>query len=125
MQVPELYYASEAESTLTEAGLKLGNRSEASDDTVPVGVVVEQDPTAETTVEEDTAVDIVVSTGPKQVPVPIQAAPQVAPQPAPVPVSVSPQQAPAVQAVSTTTQSAPASAVYEKKNQKEKKRGKK
>jgi tRNA A-37 threonylcarbamoyl transferase component Bud32 len=93
VQVPELYYASEAESTLTEAGLKLGNRSEASDDTVPVGVVVEQDPTAETTVEEDTAVDIVVSTGPKQVPTPVQ--------PALTSVGAGSQQASATQASST------------------------
>jgi len=42
---------------------------------VPAGVVIEQDPAAGSTVEEDTAVDIVVSTGPKQVPTPLRAAP--------------------------------------------------
>jgi hypothetical protein len=124
VQVPALYYASEAESTLTDAGLKLGNQSEASNDTVTAGVVIEQDPTAGTTVEEGTAVDIVVSTGPKQITAPIQAAPQVAPQAAPTPVGVTSQQAPTVQAVSTTTQSIPASATYDNKKQKGKKRAK-
>jgi eukaryotic-like serine/threonine-protein kinase len=75
VQVPELYYASEAEGTLADAGLEIGNRNEASDDTVPAGVVIEQDPEAGTTVEEDTAVDIVVSTGPEQAPAAIQGAP--------------------------------------------------
>jgi hypothetical protein len=37
--------------------------------------VIEQDPEAGTTVEEDTAVDIVVSTGPEQAPAAIQGAP--------------------------------------------------
>jgi beta-lactam-binding protein with PASTA domain len=45
--------------------------------------VVEQDPAAETEVEEDTAVDIVVSTGPQQAPV-AQAAPTSV---APIPVA--------------------------------------
>ena len=74
-EVPELYYASEVEDALADAGLKLGTQNEASDDTVPAGVVIEQDPAAGSTVEEDTAVDIVVSTGPKQVPTPLRAAP--------------------------------------------------
>ena len=75
VEVPQLYYASETEDTLEEAGLELGERNEASDDTVPAGLVIEQDPQAGTTVEEGTAVDIVVSTGPEQVPVAIQGAP--------------------------------------------------
>ena len=75
VQVPELYYASEAESTLADAGLEIGNWNEASDDTVPAAVVIAQDPEAGTTVEEDTAVDIVVSTGPQQAPAAIQGAP--------------------------------------------------
>src|SRR5829696_4097869 len=74
-EVPELYYVSEVEDALADAGLKLGTQNEASDDTVPAGVVIEQDPAAGSTVEEDTAVDIVVSTGPKQVPTPLRAAP--------------------------------------------------
>ena len=68
VQVPGLYYASEAESVLAEAGLELGRWEEAPSDTVAAGVVIEQVPAAEAEVEEGTAVDIVVSTGPQQVP---------------------------------------------------------
>jgi serine/threonine-protein kinase len=74
-EVPELYYASEVEDALADAGLKLGSLNEASDDTAPAGVVIEQDPAAGSPVEEGTAVDVVVSTGPKQVPTPLRAAP--------------------------------------------------
>jgi serine/threonine-protein kinase len=138
-EVPELYYASEAEDALVDAGLKLGTRNEASDDTVPAGVVIEQDPAAGSTVEEGTAVDIVVSTGPKQVPAPLRAAPasvgagspqapatqaesnstspkqaltsvQAAPQAGPTSADVgSRQEAPTAQTASTTSQTASAS----------------
>jgi serine/threonine-protein kinase len=74
-EVPELYNVSEAESALADAGLELGDRNEVSDAAIPAGVVIEQDPEAGTTVEEGTAVDIVVSTGPEQVPAALQAAP--------------------------------------------------
>jgi eukaryotic-like serine/threonine-protein kinase len=74
-EVPELYDASEAESALADAGLELGDRNEVSDAAIPAGVVIEQDPEAGTTVEEGTAVDIVVSTGAEQVPAALQAAP--------------------------------------------------
>jgi hypothetical protein len=74
-EVPELYNASEAESALADAGLKLGDLNGASDDAIPAGVVIEQDPEAGTTVEEGTTVDIVVSTGPEQVPAALRAAP--------------------------------------------------
>ena len=66
VQVPGLYYASEAENVLVEAGLELGRWEEAPSDTVAAGVVIEQDPAAETEVQEGTAVDIVVSTGPQR-----------------------------------------------------------
>jgi hypothetical protein len=92
-EVPELYYASEVEDALANAGLKLGTRNEASDDTVPAGVVIEQEPAAGSTVEEGTAVDIVVSTGPKQVPTPLRAAP--------ASVGAGSPQAPATQAASS------------------------
>jgi eukaryotic-like serine/threonine-protein kinase len=92
-EVPELYYASEVEDALANAGLKLGTRNEASDDTVPAGVVIEQEPAAGSTVEEGTAVDIVVSTGPKQVPAPLRAAP--------ASVGAGSPQAPATQAASS------------------------
>ena len=92
-EVPELYYASEVEDALANAGLKLGTRNETSDDTVPAGVVIEQEPAAGSTVEEGTAVDIVVSTGPKQVLAPLPAAP--------ASVGAGSPQAPATQAASS------------------------
>src|ERR671916_1956436 len=94
-EVPELYYASEVEDALADAGLKLGTRSEASDDTAPGGVVILQDPAAGSVVEEGTAVDIVVSTGPKQVPASLRAAP--------AGVGTGSSQAPAAQAKSNYT----------------------
>ena len=90
VQVPELYYASEAESVLAEAGLELGRLDEAPSDTVAAGVVIEQDPVAQTEVQEGTAVDIVVSTGPQQA-----SAAQV------VSTSTLPQQAPTMQEIPT------------------------
>ena len=76
VQVPELYYASEAEDALADdAGLKLGGRNEISDNEIPAGVVINQDPEAGTVVEEDSAVDIVVSKGPGQVSAATQATP--------------------------------------------------
>jgi eukaryotic-like serine/threonine-protein kinase len=65
-ETPELYYASEAEGALSETGLRLGNRNETSNDRVPAGVVIEQDPAAGTMVDEGSTVDILVSTGSKQ-----------------------------------------------------------
>jgi hypothetical protein len=69
VRVPDLVYAETAESDLATAGLRLGRRDEAASDTAPVGVVAEQDPAEGTEAEEGSAVDIVVSTGPRQVPV--------------------------------------------------------
>src|SRR4028119_707852 len=74
-EVPELYNASETESALADAGLELGDLNEVSNAAIPAGVVIAQDPEAGTTVNEGTAVDIVVSTGPEQVPAALQAAP--------------------------------------------------
>jgi serine/threonine-protein kinase len=74
-EIPELYNVSEAEGALADAGLELGDRNEVSDAAIPMGVVIAQDPEEGTTVEEGTAVDILVSTGPEQVPAALQAAP--------------------------------------------------
>jgi serine/threonine protein kinase len=113
VQVPKLYYASEAESVLAEAGLELGRLEEAPSHTVAAGVVIEQDPAAETEVEEGTAVDIVVSTGPQQA-----SAAQV------VSTSTLPQQTPTTQEIPTSAARVPVapSAVDEKveKEQEEK-----
>jgi beta-lactam-binding protein with PASTA domain len=96
VHVPGLYYASEAESVLAEAGLELGRREEAPSETVAAGVVIEQDPAAETEVEEGTAVDIVVSTGSQRTP-----AAQV------VSTSTSPQQASTIQEIQTSASHVP------------------
>ena len=69
VQVPSLGYAQTAEADLAAAGLKLGRQDETSSNTVPAGVVTEQDPAEGTQVQEGTAVDIVVSTGPQQAPI--------------------------------------------------------
>lgn len=69
VRAPDLVYAEMAESDLAAAGLRLGRQDEAPSDTVPVGVVTEQNPAEGTEAEEGTAVDIVVSMGPQQVPV--------------------------------------------------------
>ena len=69
VRVPDLVYSETAEGDLAAAGLRLGSQDETPSETVPVGVVTEQDPEEGTQAEEGTAVDIVVSTGPRQVPV--------------------------------------------------------
>jgi serine/threonine-protein kinase len=80
VSVPDLVGLSiaEAERALAEADLKLGRQDEAPSEMVPIGTVIEQAPVGETEVEEGTAVDIVVSTGPQQAPI-VQAAPAVTP----------------------------------------------
>jgi beta-lactam-binding protein with PASTA domain len=69
VQVPDLYWPATAQTDLAAVGLELGRQDETPNDMVPVGVVSEQDPVQGTEVEEGTAVDIVVSTGPRQAPV--------------------------------------------------------
>ena len=80
VSVPDLVGlgVAEAERALAEADLKLGRQDEAPSEVVPVGTVIEQDPVGGTEVEEGTAVDIVIRTGPQQAPV-VQAAPAVTP----------------------------------------------
>ncbi|MBA3610764.1 MAG: Stk1 family PASTA domain-containing Ser/Thr kinase [Rubrobacter sp.] len=69
--VPDIPYGAtpdEAQAQLEEAGLKLGDQSEASSDTVAEGGVVLQDPLPDVEVESGTAVDITLSTGPAAAP---------------------------------------------------------
>jgi tRNA A-37 threonylcarbamoyl transferase component Bud32 len=68
----------EAQRQLEDAGLKLGFQDEAPSNEVAEGVVVQQDPAAGTGVERGTAVDLVLSTGPAQNPLP-QASPSATP----------------------------------------------
>jgi eukaryotic-like serine/threonine-protein kinase len=70
VQVPALYWSTTAQTDLAAVGLKLGRQYETPSETIPVGVVSEQDPEEGAEVEEGTAVDTVVSTGlPRQAPV--------------------------------------------------------
>jgi eukaryotic-like serine/threonine-protein kinase len=70
VQVPSLYWATTAQDDLAAVGLKLGRQDESTSETVPIGVVSEQDPQEGTEVEEGSAVDVVISTGsPAQGPV--------------------------------------------------------
>ena len=55
----------EAEEALEEAGLTLGDVDEEHSEDVAEGVVISQDPEAETSVEEGDSVDLVVSLGPE------------------------------------------------------------
>lgn len=68
VEVPNLQFmqSAEAEKALTGVGLKLGKVTEKTDPEVPVGdLVLEQSAKAGDKINEGTAVDIVVSTGPK------------------------------------------------------------
>ena len=60
----------DATTTLNAAGLDLGNTSEQSDETVPEGDVISQDPAAGTEVAAGSEVDLVISSGPAPVTVP-------------------------------------------------------
>ena len=60
----------QARTALRTDRLTLGSVSRAYDDTVPTGVVVSADPTAGTALRRAAPVDLVVSKGPKPVPVP-------------------------------------------------------
>jgi serine/threonine-protein kinase len=128
VQVPELDYASEAEAALAEAGLKLGRWDDEPSDTVAAGKVIEQDPAAETEVQEGTVVNIVVSTGPQQTPTTQVASPSPPAQELPTtPVASAPtpqQQAPTAQTISAPAASVPA-ALPKKDEKTEKKQGEK
>jgi len=60
----------EARATLKAANLTLGAQTQAASDTVPTGQIISQNPTADTPVNQNTPVDVVISTGPSQVKVP-------------------------------------------------------
>ena len=55
---------SAAESTITGAGLTVGTVTEAASQTVPAGAVLSQNPAAGASVARDSAVNLVVSSGP-------------------------------------------------------------
>jgi serine/threonine protein kinase len=72
VSVPDvtLMTVDDARSTLEAEGLTLGSTTTAPSDTVLVDQIISQDPAANQEVPKDTAVDVVVSTGPGTVPVP-------------------------------------------------------
>jgi beta-lactam-binding protein with PASTA domain len=59
-----------AETTITSAGLTVGNVTSASSETVSAGDVISQTPTGGSSAEEGSSVDLVISTGPALVTVP-------------------------------------------------------
>jgi serine/threonine-protein kinase len=73
VEVPDIpygYTASEARALLEDAGLTLGGQSRAHNNDIPEGGVIDQSPRPGEEVEEGSAVDIVLSSGPEQVSVP-------------------------------------------------------
>jgi beta-lactam-binding protein with PASTA domain len=72
IQVPDLYNLTpeNAKQALEKAGLKLGSQKEQSSSGVASGAIVSQNPTAGSSAKSGSSVDITVSSGPKQIPVP-------------------------------------------------------
>jgi serine/threonine-protein kinase len=72
VKVPDLYNLTpeRAKQTLEAAGLSLGNQTQAPNDKVPKGQIVDQQPAAGKEAKPGSSVDVVVSSGPKQIPVP-------------------------------------------------------
>jgi len=68
IEVPDVVDLMEAAAgtAITDAGLTVGPASGQSDDGVPVGAVISQDPAAGTRVGPDSPVNLVISTGPAQ-----------------------------------------------------------
>ncbi len=66
--VPNLYNVtpSRAKERLEEEGLELGRQTEETSNQVPRGQIVSQNPSSGVEAEEDSSVDIVVSSGPRQ-----------------------------------------------------------
>jgi serine/threonine-protein kinase len=81
----------EANITLTQAGLRLGNVEEEFSDDVPEGTVIRSNPTAGTEVPLDSQVDLVLSRGPQPTPTP---APTPPPTPTPPPPTPEPSATP-------------------------------
>jgi serine/threonine-protein kinase len=72
VNVPELYNLSpsQASQLLKGVGLSLGKQTETSSSKVPKGQIISQNPAANTKAYPGSSVDVVVSSGPNQVPVP-------------------------------------------------------
>jgi len=72
VKVPDLAGSTpdQARTTLERAGLKLGSQKETTSNQVSKGQIVSQNPAAGSSVESGSSVDVTVSSGPKQMPVP-------------------------------------------------------
>ena len=72
IEVPNLYNYTpqEARQVLEGAGLSLGSQTQASSDQVSEGQIVDQRPSPASQAEPGSSVDITVSSGPEQMPVP-------------------------------------------------------
>jgi serine/threonine-protein kinase len=72
VKVPSLYNLTPAaaKQTLEGAGLSLGNQMEVPSDQVAKGQIVGQQPSAGTDASPGSSVDVTVSSGPRQLPVP-------------------------------------------------------
>jgi serine/threonine-protein kinase len=72
VKVPDLYTLTPegARQALEGAGLSLGNQTQTPNDRVPAGQIVDQQPAAGTKAKPGSSVDVVVSSGPKQIAVP-------------------------------------------------------
>jgi len=105
--VPDLRGLSvnQAKATLREAGLRLGEQDVRSNRQVPAGQVVRSTPTAGTTVAQGTAVDVVVSRGPRPTVEPIGTSPvSDLPDETPAPTSAAvASESPATEAPSTSS----------------------
>jgi len=82
--VPDLQRKSESDAlqAISDAGLRLGTRSEDFDAIVPAGQVIRSNPSAGNIVVKGTRIDIVVSKGPEPTPSP---SPSPSPTPTPTP----------------------------------------
>jgi serine/threonine-protein kinase len=70
--VPDLYNLTPegANNLLAEAGLKLGGQTQEASNTVAAGSIISQNPAAQSSVEPDSSVAVVVSSGPEEITVP-------------------------------------------------------
>lgn len=82
-QVPDLtgLNLGQAENTLAQAVLNLGDESEVPSNEVPQGLIVDQNPSAGTEVASASSVDVTVSSGPEEILVPVPGTSKVAEEP--------------------------------------------
>ncbi|TYL54989.1 Stk1 family PASTA domain-containing Ser/Thr kinase [Nocardioides sp. BGMRC 2183] len=72
VRVPDLFRMSESDArdAITDRGLRVGDVTLRNDDEIEAGLVIEQSPDGEEYVPEDSEVDLIVSAGPGEFPLP-------------------------------------------------------